>query len=302
MKLLEQVLLHQENEAAICSWQAYGWGILLRKDDELYACRQDGGNTEGKKTTLLVNYRRDDSATIGREWRYVPYAKGAIFYECSRRLGHEGMEIDRRETITAYADDGSRKKLYDSGDQYIFCGQEWLVYKNGIMLAENGHYFHQKPEEQRKEREFQLIQDDGTKRLFYRGKAAGWRTYGGGILLWNYDSSHNFFSSCDEAGKIQNLGEIEKADYWDGYGRGLLLGKEDGLWAFRVDEKNAADGKKAVLFRGRCKEQEYKPCSEGIMMRQESRLLLCRDDGTQEIVYDETTEGRIKRSEERRVG
>ena len=96
MKLLEQVLLHQENEAAICSWQAYGWGILLRKDDELYACRQDGGNTEGKKTTLLVNYLRDDSATIGREWRYVPYAKGAIFYEFSRRLGHEGMEIDRR--------------------------------------------------------------------------------------------------------------------------------------------------------------------------------------------------------------
>ncbi len=305
---------HEEPYGKVRSWKAYGNGILAWREGELYAYTIDG------RKSLLVASAREDAQAIGRDWSYHPYSRGAIFYEWSRRMGHEGMEIDKRVEITAYPDLGTEvgKKvtLYDSKDQYILPPLEWAACSSGIIVAEkvvaekdeswNAIDKDNRPDktEKNKEKTFILYSVDSNKKQLYRGWGDEWKPYGWGIII----RQGNEYFSCNAENRDNSpkkLVECNDVEYWTGYGQGLILSKKDELWAFR-DGYNGHHSQQ--IFQGEWKRKAqphlparpcFRPCLEGMVMEQgveprpgkqekervERKLVLYRDHAAQEILY-----------------
>ncbi len=281
-KTTKSTLFHKGLYGVVRDWKAYGNGVLARKGSELYAYTLPG------EESLLVTCLRDDAADIGREWSYHPYSRGAILYEWSRRLGHEGMEIDKRVVITAHPDEGKGVTLYDTKDQYILPQIDWTTSRSGIVVAEKDEGWNGK-----KEKTFILCSDDGSKKMLYHGECDEWKPQSRGIII---RQGNSYLAGTANGGKDtqpQKIIEFADAEYWTGYGRGLILGKGNELWAFR----NEPDGSYSrQIFQGEWKKKAqphlpelpcFKPCREGIVMELEKELVLYRDYATPELLYAE---------------
>ncbi len=272
----------EEHEAylAIRKWRAYGNGILVKKGDEL--CAYPFG---GKKIPL-VGCLRDDASSIGREWNYEPYSRGAVYYDFCRSVGHEGMEIDSRTTITAYADTGERTRLYGSQDDCFRPQREWKAWKGGVIVAERCS---------RQEWEFTFHEKQKKSRVLYRGKSDSWRCYGGGIVV----RQGNAFIACTEEGKNIALAVRDNIDSWCGYGKGIIAEEGRELRMFREN------GGCLQLFRlqkekGRWQEKrQYKPCHQGIVICSTIKssgslpaqeLALFTDEGKRQSLYQGTVD------------
>ncbi len=271
----------EEHEAylAIRRWRAYGNGILVKKGDEL--CAYPFG---GKKIPL-VGCLRDDASYIGRSWHYEPYSQGAVYYDFCRSIGHEGMEIDSRTTITAYADTGELTRLYGSQDDCFHPQREWKAWKGGVIVAERYS---------RQEWEFTFHGKQNKNKVLYRGKSDSWRCYGSGIVV----RQGNAFIACTEEGKNITLAIRDNIDTWCGYGKGIIAEEGHELRMFREN------GGCLQLFRlqerkGRFQEErekwQYQPTHNGVIMcsgeYSNKELALYTDNGERQTLYQGTIDG-----------
>ncbi len=272
---VEKIRIAKEPAAEVYSWKAYGGGILLHQETKLYAL------SKGRKTMLVPSLRLDDEKRC-REWSYYPYDNGAILREFSWAPDHEGTRCNERETITAYADDGTFTNLYRSGE-YFDGPLSWAPWREGIITAE--HPSLQPNNVPRQPCHFYYIDEHKNRQPIAESECDEWRAYGDGIAL----RKGTEFSLINKDGGEELLGTLHGFGEWKGYGRGIIVSKNKEV------DKRVGDVRAKIqslflncAFTNPCAGQDIKPTSSGFLTRQGTCFIIYHDND-----MEETLEARI---------